>query len=510
MVFFTDKANTPYNIASPEEYLSTRAIDRRNNQNIDVSIEDLPVDPAYVDSLESLDIPTFFTSKWLNGVLVQTEPNKVSLIESLDFVREVEFVAPGERLLSNSRQKKQNKEEGSEFEGPLSSSFQLNILGIDHLHSQGQIGQGRLIAFLDGGFLGVDDSEAFSHIFDSGRMKGVYNFVLNNEEPYQLSTHGTRVFSAVAAFEEDTYTGAAYGAEFMLLVTEDNSSEYRVEEYNWLFGAEFADSAGVDIINASVGYFDFDDSTMNYDYDDLDGATTVVTRAADKASSKGILVVVSAGNEGNSPWMFITAPADGDSVLAVGSIDRLEEKSSFSSFGPSADGRIKPDVMAIGSGTSVITSDGSVITSSGTSFSSPLIAGMAALLWNESPELSNMELLDKIRNMGNRASNPDNLNGYGVPRIVVDPTNNDPFDIIAFPNPIFSDNLNINFGVLESTLEVTLTLYDLLGNELSENILDVDPGLCEARLDVASLPQGPYILQISSALVSKRLRIIRN
>ena len=510
IVFFTDKDNTPYTVSAPEEFLSARSLERRQQQNISISLEDLPVDPHYIDSLNSMDIETFFTTKWLNGVLVQMEIGKLEAVESLGFVKNVEYVAPGEKLLSNSRKSQKFEENSDVDEGPFPSSFQLNTLGIDHLHQQGNLGQDRLIAFFDGGFLGVDEADGFSHIFDAGRLNYAWNFVSNSDQVYQSSTHGTRVFSTVAAFQDGIYEGAAYGADFMLFVTEDAASEYRVEEYNWLFAAEFADSAGVDIINASVGYFHFDDSDMNYSYEDMDGGTTVITNAADKASAKGILVVVSAGNEGNSSWQFITAPADGDSVLAVGSVTRADEKSRFSSIGPSADGRVKPDVMALGSGTSVISSDGIVITGSGTSFSSPLIAGLSALLWNENPQLTNMELLNLIRGLGNRSENPDNQFGYGVPLVPGDPVPIAPFDILVFPNPVFSDELNINFGVLENPLDVTFTFYDLLGNRISENKLTVDPGFCEAKFDIASFPQGPYILQIASSLVSKRLRIIRN
>ncbi|MEL7006084.1 MAG: S8 family peptidase, partial [Bacteroidota bacterium] len=419
-------------------------------------------------------------------------------------------VTLGMKLFTNSRHQKSEVENGNADSGPFPSSFQLNSLGINHLHAEGNIGQGRLIAFFDGGYLGVDESNGFRHIFNSGRLKDVWNFVSNTDNVYESSTHGTRVFSATAAYEERVFEGAAHGADFMLFVTEDASSEFRVEEYNWLFAAEHADSAGVDIINASVGYYDFDDPSMNYSYEDMDGGTTVITRAADRASAKGMLVVVSAGNEGSRPWQFITAPADADSVLAVGAVDRGDLRSNFSSIGPTADGRIKPNVMALGSSTALITSDGNVTSGSGTSFSSPLIAGLAALLWNENPSLNNIEILNLIQSLGDRSQNPDNQYGYGIPAVLGEPEPATPFDIAVFPNPVGDDELNLVFGVLQSDLEVKIAFYDMLGNLISENNFVATPGFCELSYNIANIPQGAYILQITSSLLSKQLRIIRS
>ena len=258
------------------------------------------------------------------------------------------------------------------------------MLGIPQMHADGFRGEGMTIAFLDGGFMGVNTTAAFQELFNEGRYDDVvsHDFVRNTDNVFQYDDHGSQVFSVIAANIADDFTGGAYKANFQLFVTEDASSEYRVEEYNWLFAAERADSAGVDIISSSLGYYDFDIASMNYSTAQMDGKTAVVTQAAQWAADRGIVVVTSAGNEGNIPsWRIITAPADGADVVAVANLTPQGVASSSSSRGPAADGRIKPDLAALGSGVTVVQDNGAIGTASGTSLAAPLITSLIAGVW---------------------------------------------------------------------------------------------------------------------------------
>ena len=329
------------------------------------------------------------------------------------------------------------------------TQVQLEMIGLDAMQSAGYKGETIRIGIFDSGFQGVNSTVPFQHIFAEGRIdvESSKDFVFNSGDVFQYDEHGTEVFSVIAAFQEGNFVGGSYEANYQLYVTEDVNSEYRIEEYNWLFAAEMADSSGVDVINASLGYYDFDDTSMNYSKDEMDGNTTVVTKAAQFATDRGIVVVCSAGNEGGIAWQIITAPADARDVLAVASVNSGGQRSTSSSIGPSADGRIKPDVAALGVNTSVIKPDGSAGSASGTSLSSPLVASLVAGVWQRYPQLTNKELIEAVRESASQADNPDFLLGYGIPnfKAVVNfldehPQDN-PFEV--YPNPVLADTLTI-------------------------------------------------------------------
>lgn len=442
IVHFTDKADSPYSIDAPEVYLSARAIDRRARYGIALSEEDLPVNPGYVSALRSLGAEVFYKSRWFNAVLAQMEESLTHEVAALAFVDRVEFVAPGGRLTGGSRL--ENSQESPP--PPLYNARQNDLLGIPSLHAENLFGEGLMIALLDGGFRGTDTQQAFAHLLADSQLTDRFNFVENDENVYQYTTHGTRVLSTIGAVLENEYQGVAPNAHFLLYITEEvedaqgRPSEYRIEEYNMLFATEVADSAGADIISASLGYSTFDDPSMDYMYEDLDGKTAVATKAFEKAFEKGLFVVASAGNEGNGEWQYITVPADGAHVMSVGAVNESRERATFSSVGPGYDGGIKPDVMAVGSGTLVVTGSG-MTTGSGTSFAAPQIAGLAALLWQKYPELSNTELFDLILSLGDRFGNPDNLYGHGIPN--ADESVTSATDLrgasLLVPNPFYDD-----------------------------------------------------------------------
>ncbi|WP_276372035.1 S8 family peptidase [Chryseolinea sp. H1M3-3] len=447
IVFFKDKAGTTFTVNKPLDFLSQRAVDRRIRQAISVSEMDLPVNPNYVKGVRDLGINTFFTTKWMNGVLVQCDASSIPAIENLSFVDRVEFVAPYERLLVEGRKHVDLKTK--ELKTASSTKAQLQMIGLDEMHAAGYEGDNILIGIFDGGFLGVNTAPPFQHIFDENRinLSASKDFVTNSKNVFQYDEHGTEVFSVIAAYQDGFYSGGSYDADYQLFVTEDVGSEYRIEEYNWLFAAERADSAGVDVVNSSLGYYDFDYTSMDYEKGAMDGKTTIVSRAAQRLADKGVIVVCSAGNEGGISWQIITAPADAKDVLAIANVNSAGQRSGSSSIGPSADGRIKPDVAALGVNTSVIRPNGTLGTASGTSLAAPLITSLAAGVWQRYPNLTNIEVIEAIRKSASQANNPDKFLGYGIPNFkavvnyVEDSHQENIFEI--YPNPITKDTITI-------------------------------------------------------------------
>lgn len=447
MVFLKDKTGSSYSIALPNQFLSQRAINRRIRQVIPLTEQDIPVNETYVQGIKDTGADVFYRTRWMNGVLVQCDASLVSAIAGLSFVDRVEFVAPNAKLLNNGRKKINLRTKNSK--AAAKTQAQLQMIGLDEMQEAGYKGQSICIGIFDSGFQGVNSTAPFQHIFSENRIDFIASkdFVYNTADVFQYDEHGTEVFSVIAAYQEGDFTGGSYEANYQLYVTEDANTEYRIEEYNWLFAAERADSAGVDIINSSLGYYDFDDTSMNYPKSAMDGNTTVITRAAQLAADRGIVVVCSAGNEGGIAWQIITAPADAVDVLAIASVNSGGQRAGSSSIGPSADGRIKPDVAAMGVNTSVIKPDGSTGSASGTSLSSPLITSLVAGVWQRYPELSNREIMEAIRKSASQANNPDNLLGYGIPnfKAVVNYLEQLPQENIfeVYPNPILTDTFTI-------------------------------------------------------------------
>ncbi|KPL14253.1 MAG: hypothetical protein AMS26_11345, partial [Bacteroides sp. SM23_62] len=377
-----DKEGSLYSLDNPAEFLSQRAIDRRLRYQIPIGENDLPVSQVYLDSLQHHDIRVLYSSKWMNAVVAETtDSNMADVLSSYSFVTDIE-------LLYWTPRYKSDADKFKEFlsDQPLPSDHQVEMLNGHKLHEQGYQGEDMIIAVIDAGFNNADSLAGFYSLWQHGQLLGFRNFV-NPSANFFWSingSHGMHVLSTMGGYMPGEFKGAAMKAGYWLIQTEDALSEYRIEEANWLAGAELADSAGVDVINSSLGYSDrFTDSTQNYNYSDMDGKTTLVTRAASLAASKGMLVVTSAGNSGNpgNPWQYIIAPSDGDSVLGVAAVDPDGERAYFSSMGPSSDGRVKPDVAAQGQATVLIRSNGLVGTGNGTSFSSPVMAGLATCLW---------------------------------------------------------------------------------------------------------------------------------
>jgi len=426
-VQFTDKNNSPYSIDNPEEYLSQRALERRARLNIEIDEFDIPVNPQYLQAVADCGAQLLNPSKWLNGVTVYTTSQSVvDAINALDFVMAVrncpdfpEAQRDKEIWLANEMKESSKPVIHRDFYGGAHN--QVYQLKVNELHDMGYHGEGVVIAVLDGGFVGTDEATCFDNMRDEGRLLGVRDFVYGSTSVYSQSTHGTSCLSTIGAYDPNEMVGTAYKASFYLFHTEDGDGENIVEEYNWVSGAELADSLGVDVCTTSLGYIDFDMPQWDHSFPDYDGHTAPMTIGAEIAASRGMICTNSAGNEG-SGTCTLGIPADAEHIITVGAVNSTGERAYFSSTGPTYDGRIKPDVMAQGQGTYVATGYGSwwpYYNGDGTSFSNPVLAGAVACLRQAMPNASVQEICDALRASGNNANNPDNLYGYGIPDVVM-------------------------------------------------------------------------------------------
>ncbi|HEY4655748.1 MAG TPA: S8/S53 family peptidase [Cyclobacteriaceae bacterium] len=497
LIFFKDKEGTTFSTSDPTAFLSERAVERRTRQRLVVIAQDLPVNPNYVQGVSSTGANVLHPTRWMNGVLVECDETMLAGIQALPYVDRVELVAQGSKPENSGRRRSTAR--STDAGESLVTANQLSMLGIDEMHASGYHGEGVNIAILDAGFPGVNTAGAFSHIVDEDRLITTYDFVHDDGDVFVQSNHGTSVFSVIGAYIPDAFTGGAYGASFQLYITEDVASEYRIEEYNWLFAAERADSAGADIISTSLGYNTFDDPTMDYSKADLDGITSVIARAAQWASDRGIAVVSSAGNEGSNSWETITTPADNEYVLAVAAVTPGGVRSPISSIGPSADGRIKPDVAAMGIGVSVVNAAGNLSTSSGTSLSAPLITSLLAGVWQRYPGLTSGELMEAVRSSASQAENPDFLLGYGIPNFeaIVNKLDWEPQDrqLSISPNPV-TDTLTIRPDDPSETSTCFVEILSLQGQVLSSQEVEFDWIKKGFQADCSKLAAGMYFLRI--------------
>lgn len=525
-VTFTNKYNTSYTLSNPSAYLSPRAIQRRVNQGIAIDSTDIPVNQNYIDGVLAINGTLMTRSKWFNTITVAiSDTTLLSSIRALPYVSSVFRLYPagGKKAPKSKRPAFNTQSLENEFDpyvynmlaaGYNEESFsiksfnygagfsQATMIGIDYLHALGYSGQGMIIAVLDAGFYNVNTLTVFDSLRNAGKILGTKDFVDPGADVYTKSTHGMAVMSIMGGNLPGQLVGTAPHASYWLLRTEDAASEFMIEEDNWIAAAEFADSVGADVINSSLGYTEFYDPSQNYTYADMNGVTARVTQGADMTFSKGILVVNSAGNSGNTPWRYVGAPADGINVLSIGAVDENAHIASFSSHGPSFDGRVKPNVSAQGQNTAVVSGSGSITTGNGTSFSGPVVAGAVACLWQANPTLTNIQLKSFIEQSAHLYPLWDTLYGYGIPNFAaahvlianhVKPE--DPF-ILVYPNP-FDDEIFMIFQS-EAPQTVNIEIIDNNGRKLAiQKDIQLDLGYNNISIDrLKGKSKGLYFLRI--------------
>ncbi|MFC5407972.1 S8 family serine peptidase [Larkinella bovis] len=515
LVLLKDKANTPYSISRPQQFLSPRAILRRDRQGLAVQEKDLPVNPAYVTALQQTGARIWFTSRWANAVLVETTETNLAAIRALPFVAGIE----SNRSIGNARigysqfasDPRSNKLEQADPSLYGNASEQLLQIGVDKMHARGYHGEGMLVAILDAGFRNANQVPFLSYLFQENRVIGTYDFVRKETSVYEDDAHGLQVLSIMAGYQENKLVGPAYKASYLLLRTEDAATETPLEEVNWLLGAEYADSTGVDVINSSLGYTTFDDPTQNHTYNDLNGQTTLVSRAARWASEAGMLVVVSAGNEGNDPWRYMGAPADVATVLAIGAVDRNGNKAAFSSYGPTPDGRIKPDLVAQGAGTTLGSATGSISTGNGTSYSSPLVAALATGFWQANPRLTVAQVIECLRKSGSQFATPDNERGYGIPNFErASAIAAESYSLLIYPNPFTgADRLTVQWNEIPLNQVIDATLTNSAGQVVWRQNYSSDRAI-HVSLQPLSLSPGLYFLTLSSPTTKRTVKLMKN
>lgn len=505
-VHYKYKPDAALSLEQAEGLLSPKSIERRVRDNILLDSTDLPVSSKYIATISPYVDRFIYHSKWLNASIIQASEEAIKDISSLDFVSEVNLVAKGEvgtleRSTKNYKVKKKKKRKNRAV-APSDFEFQNSILGISAMHEAGFTGKGVLVAIFDAGFLNVDKIPAFEHLFTEQKIYATKDFVLpGSDNVYKADTHGTGTLSLMASYDPENLIAGAYGASYILCITEDVDSEYRIEEYNWVKAAEYADSLGVELINSSLGYNYFDDNAMNYSKEDLDGKTAIITRGAHMAAEKGILVVSSAGNEGNISWKTITVPSDAENILSIGAINSNFKKAGFSSIGPSADNRIKPELVAYGTGVTLWRKEEGTSNSSGTSFSAPQVAALAAGLREANPTWTNKKLREQILLSGSQFYQPDNELGYGVPdftramfgKFIEEEEPEGESTTRVYPNPLTKDELLIEFG---TSINCTMKLFDSDGKLVSEHELERSKSNFPYSASMKVLNPGIYLVEL--------------
>lgn len=511
VVFFKDKANSPYQLNNPTAYLTQRAVDRRVRMGIVIDSADIPVNASYLSGVASKGAKILNTSRWFNSIIVQADTTQIIAVGNLNYVKSylkvfgtnLQKTTMGpkfDEVKADNGTTNKNKALG----GYGGAGNQTQMLNADLLHNAGYTGKNTVIAVIDAGFINTDSHRAFDSLRAQNKILGTWDFSKNNAYVYDYSNHGTSVLSCIAANVPDTMIGTAPHATFYLLRSEEEATEYEVEEYNWAAAAEYADSVGADIINSSLGYTEFDARSQNHTYAEMNGNTTVVTLAAKKASSKGVLVVNSAGNSGNDAWFHIGAPADAEEVFSIGAVQADRSIAGFSSRGPSSDQRIKPDVSAQGAPAYVARVSGGFGTGSGTSFSGPIIAGFSACAWElykvNHPNSTPAQVKAWIKQYADKANQPNNEYGYGIPdgsKLLLNASvdTNPSIGYKIYPNPNNGTlYVKVNSG---NNTTWNLQISDMLGKILYAQPFNTIDLLMGIELP-ANISRGFYIISLSN------------
>jgi serine protease AprX len=538
VIQFTDKRNNGFTLANPSAYLSAKSIERRTAFGITIDSSDLPITKAYIDSLRTVPgVQVLNQSKWFNQVLVRiSDAAALTRIQRFPFVKSSAAMAV--RVAPTDNQEGLRIKQKLDIHQQLlpavgargtaisygQSAAQVDIHRGQYLHNQGFTGAGVQVAVLDAGFYTYKENPGSDSIRRNGLIKGVWDFVDNHASVNEDDPHGWYVFSMMAGNLPGVFVGTAPHASYYLLRTEDAYSEYPVEEQNWAAAAEYADSAGANIITSSLGYSDFDDPRFDHSYAERDGKTTLITRAANLAFKKGMIVTASAGNSGDrgGQLRFVNAPADGEQVFAVGAVDSTGQVASFSSYGPNSSGRVKPDIASVGWNASFLFIDGSPVVASGTSLSNPNVTGLIACLWQAFPEFSNVEILDAIKQSASIFLTPNARMGYGIPNFekafqqlatwrshrALQALLKDQ-DIQVFPNPFVQMlTLAVRPG---KTSSASIRLMDASGRQVYQQTVLVQENVLqriECQIQQVLAP-GTYYLQYHDGVTKQTFPVLR-
>ena len=507
-VWLTDKADNSYSIDRPEEFLSAKSIERRAQRHIEITQQDLPVSPSYIQQIKELGFRIITTSRWMNTVVVAPDDYiTIDKIEQLPFIEKVECVQKEDRIVPLHAKYTSNQEEAEPLENNLdewaayygAAWDQINQLNLAPLHQEGYRGNGMTIAVLDAGFYCID----LHPNINQSQIIGTHDFTRKSFSYKNGVDHGASVLMCMATNAPNTHMGTAPDAYYWLMTTEDNNRECPIEEDYWVAGAEMADSVGADIITSSLGYNLYDDPDMSYTHADMDGKTAFCSRGATIAASKGMLVVTAAGNEYSKSWKKIVVPGDAEGIITVGSVNNDGSHSSFSSMGYTADGRVKPDVVALGSSVKILHTDGMITSVTGTSFATPLMTGALACLWQAHPEWSVTELIDRVQKGASQYYTPDSLSGYGLPDIYAIHCNaNGTNSTTANSYDIYIANKMLHMPV--TSQPTLITIYDTCGRVVWKSSPLQDTNV----VDVSHIEAGIYIVTTTTNNTQKAQKII--
>ncbi|GAA4303170.1 S8 family serine peptidase [Aestuariibaculum suncheonense] len=509
-VYLTDKGTT-YNVSTPSGFLTQKAIDRKVRHGVIIDERDIPVNEAYISQIKiATGITVMAKSKWFNAVHVRgSQADILNLKSNYTFVDYIDFANKSLNTSKIAKPKEISKLESlaTAFEYGTSEN-QVSMINANDLHLADYSGTGMTIAVMDAGYPGVNSIGGFQRLRDANGILGTYDFVNRDVDVYTNTTsnHGTLVLSTMAGYIENQYVGTAPDASYYLFITEDGPNENPVEESYWVEAAERADSLGVDVINTSLGYGAFYDN-LNYNYSaaEYDGKSIYITKGANIAFEKGLLLINSAGNEGTNG---VNAPADSPNVFSIGAVDASGNYASFSSVGSPVQPTQKPDVVAQGLGSAVITENNTLASVNGTSFSSPVLAGGITCLWQALYDKTNAEIMKLVRESASQYSMPDYQLGYGIPNLFAALNNvlslhkDEINSIQVFPNPVKD---LVHFQLPDSTQNYAVSFYDVLGKLIKQTSVSSE----DNQVDLSSLSKGLYVLKINGATQIITLKIIK-
>ncbi len=508
-VYLADKPNESTALANPLTILSQKALDRKALHNVAIDSRDVPVELSYINQIKNTaGITVMAKSKWFNALHVRGTETDINALLNLSFVSSIYFA-------DTSLNAKQENVKGSYVEAETLITFnygnasnQVTMLNVDFLHDLDYTGQGVTIAVIDAGFPNVNTMSAFQRLRDNGNLLDGYDFVDRTSDVYAStsSSHGTMVLSTMAGYLLNQYVGTAPDASYYLFRTEDATSENPVEESYWVEAVEKADSLGVNIINTSLGYTTYDNPNYSYTTADMDGNTAFITKGANIAFEKGLLLVNSAGNSGSSSWGIVGAPADAAGVLSIGAVDASQNYAYFSSRGNATQPTQKPDVVAQGQSSAVINENNNLVSVSGTSFSSPIMAGAIACLWQKDLSKTNAEIMQIVRESASQYTSPDYFLGYGIPDFSTAydllTVEKNTLNSTVYPNPtqgLFYIKIPSDGSV------VNVAIYSVLGDLVYKNNLDI-----ANEVNISNLSKGVYIAVISTSSSRKTIKIIKS